>query len=274
MRLAITSDLHYPVTPDEAIKQLVAEVRPFEPDLLVLAGDLGESLPGVESCLRFFHEIGFPVAVIPGNHDLFRSGGISSQRLWETRLPEAVRDANCTWLEAEAIIHEGIAVVGTIAWYDYSAADQSIQESRSSFAQNKGSFMLDAKKIDWPWSDWVFARQVGESFLEKLDELETDPTVQQTVVVTHVPILECQIPRRPNDRNWGFSNAYFGNLTLGNEVLKRRKVTLVISGHTHLAKDDFVKTSDSRAIRGMVVPHRLNQPGWIGLEIAGEPRVI
>lgn len=274
MRLAITSDLHYPLTSDETIEQLAAEIRQCDPDLLVLAGDLGESLPEVEFCLRVFQDIGFPVTVIPGNHDLFKSGGISSQRLWETRLPEAVREACCTWLEAEAIIQHGIAVVGTIAWYDYSAADSSIQESRSSFAQNKGAFMLDAKRVDWPWSDWVFARQVGERFLVKLDELEADPTVQQTIVITHVPILECQIPRRPNDRDWGFSNAYFGNLTLGKEVLKRRKVTHVISGHTHLAKDDFVKTSDGRAIRGMVVPHRLHQPGWIGLEIAGEPRVI
>ena len=110
----------------------------------------------------------------------------------------------------------------------------------------------------------MFARQVGERFLEKPDELETNSAVQQTVVVTHMPILKCQIPRRPNDRDWGFSNAYFGNLTLGNEVLKRRKVTHVISGHTHLAKEDLVQTPDGRVIRAQVVPNRLRQPARAG----------
>jgi hypothetical protein len=39
--------------------------------------------------------------------------------------------------------------------------------------------------------------------------------------------------RKPDDFDWGFSNAYFGNLTLGRQVLETsKKVQAVVSGHT------------------------------------------
>ncbi len=41
--------------------------------------------------------------------------------------------------------------------------------------------------------------------------------------------------RKPDDFDWGFSNAYFGNLTLGRQVLETsKKVQAVVSGHTHI----------------------------------------
>jgi hypothetical protein len=47
-----------------------------------------------------------------------------------------------------------------------------------------------------------------------LDRLNR-PAVRRTVVVTHVPLLECQMSHKPGGIDWGFSNAYFSNLTLG-----------------------------------------------------------
>ena len=46
MKLAITSDLHLPLTPVSAIIDLAAEVAAFGPDALVIAGDAGEPLAG------------------------------------------------------------------------------------------------------------------------------------------------------------------------------------------------------------------------------------
>jgi hypothetical protein len=70
MRIAITSDLHLPITSDYAVNKMALEM-----------------------------------------------------------LPKAVRDAGAVWLEGDAIVHGEIAVAGTIAWYDYSAADDGIRES-------------------------------------------------------------------------------------------------------------------------------------------------
>ena len=52
--------------------------------------------------------------------------------------------------------------------------------------------------------------------------------------------------RKPNNRDWGFSNAYFGNLTLGAQVLERQKVSHVISGHTHVGRNAHLRLADGR----------------------------
>jgi len=50
--------------------------------------------------------------------------------------------------------------------------------------------------------------------------------------------------RKPDDPDWGFSNAYFGNLTLGQRVLKMRKLRAVVSGHTHVGREELVRRLD------------------------------
>ena len=102
----------------------------------------------------------------------------------------------------------------------------------------------------------------------ELDRLQANAAVEQIVAVTHVPVLECQIPRRPSDLTWGFSNAYFGNLTLGQQLVARPKVTHVVSGHTHLAKDEQFTLVDGRSIRAQVIGCQMNRPGWISLDLA------
>jgi hypothetical protein len=267
MRLAVTADLHLPITPASVIANLAREIAAFEPDALVVAGDVGESMPDVERCLTILKDlVACPVLVIAGNHDLWARSA-PSQRLWQERLPEAVERVGCTWLEGKAFVRDGVAVAGTIAWYDYSAADPSIQASPRTFAENKRYYNNDAVLIDWPWSDPDFAAAVAAPFLETLDRLESDPAVKQTVVVTHVPLLELQMCRRPHDRDWGFSNAYFGNLTLGRQVLGRRKVTHVISGHTHVGREGLVRAEDGREVAARVLPSAYGRPAWAGLRL-------
>jgi predicted phosphohydrolase len=210
--------------------------------------------------------VGCPILVVAGNHDLWKRDA-SSRRLWQELLPERTRRTGCIWLEGDAFIHGGVAVAGTIAWYDYSAADPSIEASPQTFASEKRYFNLDAALIDWEWSDPEFAALVAGPFLATLDRLEADPAVRQTVVVTHVPLLECQMCRKPDDRDWGFSNAYFGNLTLGEQVLRRRKVTHVVSGHTHVARQGRVATADGRGVEAWVIDSHYGRPGWLGLTL-------
>src|SRR5207247_1135825 len=167
-----------------------------------------------------------PVPVLMGNHDLWCRDG-RSQLKWERDLPAIVRDCGCIWLEGDAFVHDGVAVAGTIAWYDYSAADPRVTASPQAFAENKRFYNMDALLIDWPWTDSQFAERVAGPFLATLDRLEADAAVRQTVVVTHVPTLECQMCRNSGNPDWAFSNAYFGNLTLGDKILQRKKVTRI-----------------------------------------------
>jgi predicted phosphohydrolase len=236
MKLAIASDLHLPITPATIIWRLAREIDTYGPDALVLAGDVAESLAELEQCLAIFRGVvTCPVLVLAGNHDLWCRDA-SSRRKWEELLPDAVRRAGCVWLENEPFVKDGVAVAGSVAWYDYSGADPAIKASARAFADNKRFYNMDAQFIDWPWSDIEFAEKVGGAFLATIDRLESDEGVKQVVVVTHVPILECQMCRDSGNPDWAFSNAYFGNLTLGAKVLARRKVTHVISCHTHVGR--------------------------------------
>jgi predicted phosphohydrolase len=271
VKLAVTADLHLPITSSTAIAELAREVEAFAPDVLVVAGDVGESLANIEKCLSLVKQfVPCPVWVLPGNHDLWARDA-SSRRLWEELLPQTVEQADCHWLEGKAFVLHGVAVAGTIAWYDYSAVDPHIRESARTFAENKCYYNMDANYINWEWSDPQFAELVAVPFLAALDRLEADPAVRQTVVVTHVPLLECQMCRDSGNPDWAFSNAYFGNLTLGAKVLQRKKVTHVISGHTHVERKGQVQTEDGRRIEAQVIASHYGQPAWVGITLEAAP---
>jgi hypothetical protein len=235
-----------------------------KPDAIVLAGDMGESLADIEAVLLSFAKLGPPVLVIAGNHDLWARDA-PSQRLWESLLPQLVRDCGCVWLEADSFVLGHVAVTGTIAWYDYSAADATIHESPATFAREKIHFNNDARLINWPWSDPSFAERVAGPFLATLDRLQCDPTVSRIVVVTHVPVLECQMARKPGDRDWRCSNAYFGNLTLGRAILKREKVSHIVSGHTHVGRSGAFDMPSGRRIVAYVIATEYRRPTWMSV---------
>ena len=262
VKLAFASDLHVPITSMEGAAAVAREMADFGPDAVVLAGDLAETLPDLSALLTLFRErVGRPVWMLPGNHDLWTKPPYGSRQLWEERLPRLVVEAGCGWLEGAAFTLGDTAVAGTVAWYDYSAADPGIHEPPAVFAREKGYFNADAYRIDWQWTDPEFAGLVSAPFLATLDRLEADPAVRRVVAATHVPLLEGQMCRRPDDRRWAFSNAYFGNLTLGAKALTRRSITHVVSGHTHVGRRCVSAAAGRAAGGGMGDSERLRQAG-------------
>src|SRR5262249_49433846 len=141
-----------------------------------------------------------------------------------------------TWLEEEIVRVGDVAIVGSIAWYDYSAVDPGITLSPDDIGKMKHHLNNDSTWIDWERDDREFAAERGAALGERLKEAARDPKVRAILVVTHVPILEEQIERRPKDQLWGVSNAYFGNLTLGAALIGEPKVSAVVSGHTHFGR--------------------------------------
>jgi hypothetical protein len=277
VKLAITADLHLPITRLERLGQLTGEMAEFAPDAVIVAGDLAESLADLERCLALFRQsFSCPVLVIPGNHDLWVRRTNDSRQLWEEGLPQTVARAGCCWLEGRSFLVPGpvqgsVGIVGTIAWYDYSAADPSVQASALAFAQQKYNYNPDALLIDWEWSDPEFAERVAGPFLQSLDALEDNPGVGPVVVVTHVPIVEGQLCRQPDNPVWAFSNAYLGNWTLGHKVLARSKVTHIISGHTHIGQRCLVAREKDPAVEAHVLACDYEKPVWLGLTFSDPP---
>lgn len=271
--IAVTSDLHLDeaghLTSREQLEQLSRAIARQGADALVLAGDLGTSLATFEACVSIFAGAAPRVLVLAGNHDLWRDvgAGLSSERLFFEALPRACERAGATWFEGGSVAVGDVRLVGSMAWYDYSAVDESAKAPDEVLAQAKRLLNNDAHRIDWGRSDGSFAAELAGPMLARLDEAEGDASVRATVLVTHVPLLEAQMVRKPGNSTWGLSNAYFGNLTAGRAALSRRKLAAVVSGHTHIARSSDVARPSMPAVRALVVGSDYGEPAHLTLTV-------
>lgn len=273
MRLAVTSDLHFDfgghLTPPEAIETMVLELVESKPDAVVLAGDIADGFAAFEACLAEFKGLGMPVGVVAGNHDLWRDEklGLSTEALWGGALEEAAERQGLVWLESKSIHVGGIAVVGSMCWYDYSAVDPSVALTREELGRAKSALNADARKMDWRRKDVDFAAELERALLRRIDLEAADPEVRAVAVVTHVPLIEAQMTRKPNDTRWGTSNAYFGNLTTGRAVMERAKVGAIISGHSHVGQQAVVERAGLGPVVAQVVPSDYGTPKFVLVEL-------
>lgn len=273
VRIAITADLHYDptgyLTSPSQITAMVEQIAAEAPDAVIIAGDLGHGRAVFEGCLACFADLPMPVGVITGNHDVWsdRKGGYSSLVLWKQLLPGVVKDAGFLWLEEENLYLRHVAVVGSMVWYDYSAIDPGISLSVGEIATQKMNLNNDAIKIDWPYTDPEFARILEAGLVERLARAAGSDAVTDILVVTHVPILEEQLVRKPSYPQWAISNAYFGNLTTGHKVLAEPKVRAVVSGHTHVGQHGSVRRVNSRPVSYTVVDSDYGRPEYVIVEL-------
>jgi predicted MPP superfamily phosphohydrolase len=265
-RIVVTSDIHYGITQLDAVEQLIGEIATLKPDAVAVAGDIGEPFPNFTRVLDVIAQLGLPTAIVPGNHDVWnRDRTIPSRELWEKRLPEEAAKRGYTYLENEILLVDDIAIIGTIAWYDYSAADPPGAYTMEEFKQRKPEFAGDALFIDWPWDDLEFCRMIEKPFAGRLETAQRDKDVKAILVVTHSPIFEEQILRKPGNINWSFSNAYFGNLTFGKIVSRFDKVRHVVSGHTHAGMQGVVGKVDGE-IRVITLDSQYSKPAYVTIE--------
>ncbi len=267
MRILITSDLHFEATGIETIRRFVAGIDRESPDLVVLAGDAGHPPHLYEQCLALFLVLGCPVAVLPGNQDLWTAPGASSIALLEEHLPAVARELDFHWLENNPLmLPGGVAICGSVAWYDYSAhTDGDGDPGR--IAARKESLCLDAEYIDWEYDDPQFAAICRRRLVRQMRQLDSDPAVNCVVCVTHVPVFRNQYEVNPEDEQGCLSLPYLAHLTLGEELRAFPKLRYLISGHTHAGLHDVVERPGSGPIGTAVVGSTYGRPRWVVLEL-------
>jgi predicted MPP superfamily phosphohydrolase len=267
MTIVVTSDLHLETTGKEPIRRMVAGIAPLRPSVIVLAGDLGESAMLFRECLSEFLRLDVPVLALAGNHDLWVNPGEHSLDLFERMLPEATRELGFHWLDGdEPFVLGDVGIAGSIAWYDYSARDRARGHSDAEILEMKPRFAMDAQRVDWGMTDQEFAAGCRARLRRQLDTLEANPAVRRTLVVTHVPIFDNQMDRRPEDDHWTLGNPFFGHFTMGEEVARYSKVRWVISGHTHVGMNGVTEREGMAPIATAVIGSDYHKPRYVLVE--------
>jgi len=93
IKIAITADLHYPITSVTKIQEMIGMMRAEIPDIAILGGDIAETRIDVdyfEYVINMFTNVfsRIPVLVLSGNHDLWVSdvSQYTSLDLWKKEL--------------------------------------------------------------------------------------------------------------------------------------------------------------------------------------------
>ncbi|HQP36814.1 MAG TPA: metallophosphoesterase, partial [Polyangiaceae bacterium] len=271
LRIAFTSDLHFDgtgtLTPAQEVRRVANEAAGCRPHALVVLGDIGHPLRNFCDCLDTLCGRAPFVGVVSGNHDVWRDVAHPSRSLWESVLAAETRARGLVWLEQDSIVVERTAIVGTMAWYDYSGAEPSVGFDAARYAAIKPQISNDAHWIDWGWGDPEFAQMLRERLVERLEKLEADASVDRVVVATHVPVFEEQMRRDPSNFAWSVANAYFGNPRTGQEIARFPKVRAVVSGHLHTSVRAVVKRQRLPDIHACVVGSDYGNPTWLMLEM-------
>lgn len=270
MRVIATSDTHWQPWYADAMVEIVQKIAALKPDCFILAGDIGEGLIGVRNMLSILRQIDCPRLILAGNHDLWSTGAWRSDLLFDQILPQAVAEYDSIWLETNDWQRDGLAICGTIGWYDYSGRDPDVGWTDEQYAAGKFRLNNDGNLIKWPYTDIEFANRVGDAFEKRLSALQDDPEVREILVITHVPPFEEAITRLPGNLAWNAGNAYFYNLTLGQRIIKYPKVTRVLSGHTHIGKSATVTTAHGE-IDFHVIDSDYGHPVYMEFEYPSQP---
>jgi hypothetical protein len=257
MRILITSDLHHNHNHSRPLaEEMIERINRTEGDVLVLIGDSAVVADGaLEACLS---RIKFPGAklFLPGNHELWSRGGDSYQ-LCTRILPQRIASLGWQWLQGQPFVSEKIAIVGSLGWYDYSFAQESLGipwrfyeakispgaaerfEEYAALFDRTDDISPHAREVLARWNDGKFIKlgRSDEQFLDQLlatlkaqlDSLRTHPRVLAAIHV--LPFRELLPPSR--SAQWDFAKAYLGSERIGKLLLEYENVRDVFCGHSH-----------------------------------------
>jgi uncharacterized small protein (DUF1192 family) len=258
MRLIVTADLHANHARSQSLAiDAIAQINATPGDALLLVGDTATADEGqLEAALSRITFDG-PKLFVAGNHELWTRRA-DSHAIFTGELPERVRALGWHWLEGDAFEIGDLAIVGSVGWYDYSYAPDSLDVPRRFYeakvspgaAEHLTTYqhLLDedvtdaAKQIVARWNDAKFVK-LGRSDVSFLDEriaalrasIARVRASRIVAAVHHVPFRQLLPPRHSGSGAWDFARAYLGSDRLGEVFLEDPRVSHVFCGHSHFA---------------------------------------
>ncbi len=263
MRIILTSDLHYDVQRSKApTDEIARKIVAAGGDLLVLVGDSAAvDLAILERLLSLFDAFNGRRLFVAGNHELWVAPGADSFRRWEVELADVCKRAGYHYLDALPFVESGLAIVGSVGWYDYTFRSASLriplrfyqhkvapgraaaEESLRHLVTGYDDIPPGADGIFVRWMDGVRAN-LGMSDVEythllaarlRTHLVEATARVDRVVAaIHHVPFHQL-VPRTMHP-NFAFAEAYMGSELLGEVLLDFPQVRDVYCGHAHRRK--------------------------------------
>jgi predicted phosphodiesterase len=270
VRIIITADLHYDIERSQTpTRELAERVCGMEADALLLLGDVaGRETQIVSDCLHLFDGFRGAKFFVAGNHDIWCLPGESSLERLESTLPRLCREAGFHPLDIEPAEIDGVGIVGSMGWYDYTflpdglgiplrfyqakvapgAAErlpgyESLVAQRNDVADwawELGIRWMDGEHVRLPMSDEALCDRLLARLASHLDWASR--TCRPIVVgLHHVPFREL-VPlfstdpaamELQHDPKWAFTAPYMGSRRLGELLLQHPNVAHVYCGHTH-----------------------------------------
>jgi predicted phosphohydrolase len=252
LRLALTADLHWGIRPagDDATRLLIDFLKKDQPDVLILAGDVGAG-DNFASCLALFSDLPCSKALVPGNHDIWVESDDArgdSLEVYGEYLPRNCAEHGFHYLDGGPLLLPGgeAALVGSINWYDYSWSIDRLRLQLPDWKERLRSKRFvrgqhnDARFIRWPLDDEQFTAQVVRTLENHLHEALQK--VGQVLVVTHHPAfygLAFPRPDAPVSIDGLLWDAFAGNQTLENLLAQHAEhIPYAFCGHTHRAREN------------------------------------
>jgi predicted phosphodiesterase len=216
---------------------------PAGTDVVVLAGDIGVGLQGLEWALRAYS---CPVIYVAGNHEFY--GQRPMQKLIE-KARAKVQGTHVHFLENEAVTINGVRFAGTTLWTDFRAMERATARLKQEHVMahlatrmtDYFAITVDRQPVEGGvvvgkrgWR--VTPRKIFEIHNEALrfieGEIQAHQPGQKLVIVTH------HAPSARSIANWTpldpIDAAYISHL---DDLVERSGAAAWIHGHLHSAAD-------------------------------------
>lgn len=259
MRLLVTADLHVNHGRSrELALDAIAQINARDADALLVVGDTCTADEGqLEATLPLITFAG-PKLFLCGNHELWTRRD-DSYAIFTEELPARVRALGWHWLEDDPVTIGDTAIVGSVGWYEYGYAPDTLHiprrfyeakvspgaaEHLTAYKALLGEDVSDAARdVVARWNDGKFIKlgRSDEAFLEErlaslrrsLDRVAPDKRI--IAAVHHVPFAELLPPR--HSPAWDFARAYLGSARMGELLLRDPRIERVYCGHSHFAAE-------------------------------------
>lgn len=218
MKIQVLSDLH------NEFNEYICTDRSFEADVIVLAGDIGSWINGVEWAANEWKDK--QIVYVSGNHEYY---------MYErSKTLDELRTAGVTnyvqFLENDAAVIDGVRFLGCTLWTDFGYFGEEFKDDYMHYAKhhlNDFSYIDENKKTFTP-HDSANIHAASVAWLKA--ELEKPFNGKTVVVSHHAPSRESAAARWRDDP---LTACYASDL----DHLLSEKISLWVHGHMHDSSD-------------------------------------